>query len=99
MRVTDSKLGAVMQLSEFVSESLKQIFSGLTEARKHAQEQGFQVNPWLVSGKSDLEGILIEQQTRTPIQLVEFDVAVTAVESKDSKAGAGIFVASLGLGG
>lgn len=31
--------------------------------------------------------------------MVDFDVAVTTVESEQSKGGAGIFVAGLGLGG
>lgn len=88
-----------MQLSEFVTESLKQICAGVSDAKKAAAEYGFQINPWITSGKSDTTGVLVDRETKTPLQIVEFDVAVTTAESEKSKGGAGIFVAGFGLGG
>ena len=88
-----------MQLNEFITETLIQIFTGVSDAMKSAGEKGFQVNPWIVTGKSDMTDIRVDRQTKTPIQAVEFDVAVTTVESEKSKGGAGIFVAGFGLGG
>ena len=88
-----------MQLNEFITESLNQVFAGISDAKKTAAAHGFQVNPWITSGKSDTTGVLVDRETKTPVQIVEFDVAVTTVESEQSKAGAGLFVAGLGLGG
>ena len=88
-----------MQLNEFIAESLKQIFTGISDAKQCAAMNGFQVNPWITFGKSDANGLLLDRETKTPVRVVEFDVAVTVSESKQSKGGAGIFVASLSLGG
>ncbi len=88
-----------MQLDKFVTESLKEIFSGISDAKKYAAEYGFQVNPWITSGKSDSTGILVDRETKTPVQLVEFDLAVTVTENKQSKGGVGIFIAPIALGG
>jgi hypothetical protein len=87
-----------MQLDQFISESLNQIFRGISNAKKEAKELGFQVNPWIVVGRSDPSGLLIDRETKTPVQIVEFDVAVTTAESDQSKGGAGIFIASLAIG-
>ena len=88
-----------MQLNEFITESLNQIFTGISDAKETAAEHGFQVNPWITSGKSDTTGVLIDRDTKTPLQVVEFDVAVTTANSEQSKGGVGIFVAGFGLGG
>ena len=88
-----------MQLSEFVTESLKQVFKGISDAKKCAEEYGFQVNPWIVSGRSDLTGSLMDRETKTPVQLFEFDVAVTATAAEQSKGGVGVFIAPLAFGG
>lgn len=88
-----------MQLNEFITETLQQIFTGISDAKQSADDNGFQVNPWIVSGTSDMTNVLVDRKTQTPVQKVDFDVAVTTVESEQSKGGAGIFVAGLGLGG
>src|SRR5438093_6052054 len=88
-----------MKLNEFVTESLKQVFLGISDAKKYALEYGFQVNPWITSGKSDLTGTLVDRETKTPLQLVEFDVAVTVTETEQSGGGLGIFIAPIALGG
>jgi len=87
-----------MQLDQFISESLNQIFRGISNAKKEANELGFQVNPWIVGGRSDPSGLLIDRETKTPVKVVEFDVAVTTTESDQSKGGAGIFIAPLAIG-
>ena len=66
-----------MQLNEFITESLNQIFTGISDAKRTAADRGFQVNPWITTGKSDTAGVLVDRETKTPVQIVEFDVAVT----------------------
>jgi hypothetical protein len=88
-----------MQLNEFITETLNQIFKGISDSKQSANKNGFQVNPWIVKGASDMTNILVDRQTKTPLQIVEFDVAVTTVDSKKAKGGAGVFVAGLGIGG
>lgn len=88
-----------MKLNEFITESLNQIFTGISDSKRIASDHGFQVNPWIVTGKSDNTGVLIDRETKTPVQIVDFDVAVTTAESEQSKGGAGILVACFGIGG
>jgi len=88
-----------MQLKEFITESLNQIFIGISDAKTSAALHGFQVNPWITTGKSDMAGVLVDRETKPPLQIVDFDVAVTTEESKQSKGGAGIMIAAITFGG
>ena len=88
-----------LELDEFITEALKQVFTGIFDAKATATDTGFQINPWISTGASDTSGVLLDRQTKTPLQIVEFDVAVTTLESEQSKGGAGLFVAGFGLGG
>jgi len=88
-----------MRLDGFITEVLTQVFTGISDAKRIAGDTGFQVNPWISTGASDTGGILLDRETKTPLQNVEFDVAVTTVESEQAKGGAGLFVAGFGLGG
>lgn len=84
-----------MKLQDFVSETLKEIITGVEKAQKAAKNSGAEINPRdhfeAPSGKYLFRaGFLAEH--------VEFDVAVTTSEGTESKGGLGIFVAGIGVG-
>lgn len=92
-----------MELKEFVSESLKQIIDGVIDAQTYAQSKGASIIPsrmvYAHAGnnpviRSDLRGDL-----KKPVQIMEFDVAVTVTQAGEAKAGLGIFSGVLGIGG
>ena len=73
-----------MRLQEFVSETLREIITGVREAQEYAKDNNVTINAGPGIG--------------APIKEVEFDVAVTSTEGSEAHAGTGIFVAGLGLG-
>jgi hypothetical protein len=93
------KGGDPLQLQEFVAESLAQIINGVVNAQRALKDSGGQVNPKLHSlpASQDVYGVVREPDLQ-PVQLVEFDVAVNAIETKGSKSGIGVLVAAVGLG-
>lgn len=92
-----------MNLQEFVTQALIQIAAGVREADKELQTSGAVVNPLYVTSvrqdKSNIYGYMGDQtNSRRAVHYVEFDVAVTAIEGKESKGGIGIMVGFIGLG-
>ncbi len=85
-----------MGLDDFVAATLTQIVSGVAAAKEEVAAQGGKINPEVSSshgsrGQWDLE-------TGTPVQEIEFDVAVTASEASKGKAGAGLVFGPVVLG-
>lgn len=74
-----------MKLQEFVSETLKEIIGGVKDAQEYARNNKAKVN-------APMAGTLPDTQK------VDFDVAVTSTDTSKTQAGAGIFVAALGIG-
>ena len=87
-----------MELKEFVSETLRQILGGVKDAQGFAAEQGGKVVPKRITFRTDQGLQLWDHTDGTPIQMIEFDVAVTAVEGTATKGGIGVFVGAIGLG-
>lgn len=89
-----------MELKDFVSETIRQIVAGTVAAQVHAEEHGASVSPADMRYKGTTGGdqLLWNQQDGTPIQKVDFDVAVTTTEGTQTKGGIGIFVGPVGLG-
>jgi hypothetical protein len=93
-----------MNLQDFVSQALVQIASGLRAADVELSALGAIVNPRHVAGagadKANVYGYLVEQGTtlRRAVHSVEFDIAVTANEGKETKGGIGIVVGAIGIG-
>ncbi len=88
-----------MKLQEFVSETLREIIAGVKEAQTFAAANDAQISPqeWgqAATGKSHARGL---HQESLPITRVGFDVAVTSTDTTEKQAGAGVFVAGLGVG-
>jgi len=78
-----------MKLQEFISETLKQIITGVKEAQEYANSLGGIINP----PKKGPGSNFIDSAEN-----VAFDVAVTSTEGSETKGGVGVFVAAFGLG-
>lgn len=87
-----------MQLREFVSETLKEIITGVKEAQGYASENGAEINPEVLSGNNKIQYVLAPDGGAIPVREIDFDVAVTSADTTEQQAGAGIFVAALGFG-
>jgi hypothetical protein len=87
-----------MELQEFVSETLKEIIAGVKEAQVYARDNGAVANPG--TSRHVPPGMYERgsSQDLSPIEKVEFDVAVTSTDASETQAGAGIFVAAFGIG-
>ena len=92
-----------MNLQDFVKQALVQIVSGIKEADAPLRAVGAVVNPRHVQGahadKANVYGYISEKQEYLrAIHTVEFDVAVTATEDKETKGGIGVVVGAISLG-
>ncbi len=90
----------MIQLKEFVSESLVQIINGVLDAQTSFGTEI--IAPSFQSRTGHLEasscGIVGQTEDGKVIQMVMFDVAVSATEGKESKAGVGVMSGIVGLG-
>jgi hypothetical protein len=92
-----------MNLKDFVAQSLREIFEGVTEAQRAVQTLGGKVNPKVqrVFSESQHGGTNLAlgwSKTGDLIHVVEFDVAVTATEGEETKAGIGVVANIFALG-
>ena len=85
-----------MELNKFISETLKEIISGVKEAQEFARENGACINPnqfgTLTSPKNILD---MGDGTVSIVQPVEFDVCVTHTKKKSGKGGIEIVSGSM----
>jgi hypothetical protein len=93
-----------MDLETFISQTLKQIIAGIRLAQEYASQSktGAAINPRGITAlQKDNEGRKQphEMSTKLPVHQVEFDIAVTVAQSSEGKAGGGLRVAGLGIGG
>lgn len=93
-----------MELHDFVSETLKEIITGVSEAQESAKEKHAAINPsgtWpFLSANSvpDDRLMLNEKGLQGLVQEVEFNVAVTTAEGASKKGGIGVFVGPVAAG-
>ena len=88
----------VMDLREFVQQTLVQIVEGVVDARDPIVEKGGDINP--VGGNFDQQSLGERQWDweRGATEIVEFDVALTTSDKEDAKAGIGVFLGGIGIG-
>ncbi len=84
-----------VKLKDFVSGTLKNIIVGVEDAQKASKEKGAIINPRDYFEDHTKKHIY---QAGRLVEHVEFDVAVTTSEEKESKGGLGVFVAGIGVG-
>ena len=84
----------IMELKDFVAETIVQISDGIEEAQKQLKEKGSEtnVNPYMTKDNS---GKWVTGGRRENVEVIEFDVAILANEGTETKAGIGITVASV----
>jgi hypothetical protein len=88
----------MLELKDFVRETLVQIAHGVSEAQKELSESAAEVNPQ-VSRRFDVKNSNYgDSQSGKPIFLIDFDVAVTATEGTQTKGGIGVVAGVLALG-
>ena len=94
-----------MKLQEFVTETLTQVLAGVQDAQTKIETDDYdptrsaKISPPISTTAERLEskGYRIDAYER-PVQNIEFDVAVTVNETMEAKGGAGLLVATIGLG-
>ncbi len=86
----------MMNLQEFITETLKQIIDGVSDAQIHAKTKHAYINAPLNVQGPNLS--YVDRHYLPNQQLIEFDIAVTTTDSKNVQGGMGIFVANLGIG-
>lgn len=87
-----------MKLEEFISETINQIISGIRKTHEYAKEQGAIVNPKIKHKRISFATKETKIEARSPIHTIEFDVAITTTEGKETKGGIGVFVGPIGAG-
>jgi len=87
-----------MKLKDFVAETLREIIDGVVEAQEHYKTKGGSVNSGNITFRTDQGLQMWDKKTGQPVQMVDFDVAVTTVEGSSTKGGIGVFVGPVGLG-
>jgi len=86
-----------MELKEFVSQSLLQIFEGVQKAQKKLESENGQIVPGHPYPVKDNSPIVASSNSQ-PIILVDFDVSVTAIEEEKTKGIFSIVIAPFGGG-
>ena len=86
-----------MELNEFISQTIKEIFDGIKNVQSNYKTDNGSVNSDTISCNTDVWK-LWGKDTYQPAHLIEFDVAVTTTEGKGTKGGIGVFVGPVGLG-
>ena len=87
-----------MKLEDFISQTLREILVGIKQAQAFAEENGGEIVPPKIRFRTDQGLQLYDQTDGTPVEKIEFDVAVTATEGTSTKGGIGVFVGAVGLG-
>lgn len=94
-----------MELSEFISKTISDIVTGINTANESVGESGAIICPSNVypaeakwSGTGVVGHIQASKSLNRAVHSVEFDVAITVQEGKETKGGIGISIANIGLG-
>jgi len=86
-----------MELQEFIKTALTEIVEGIASARKATSKHDALIGTNSAYGDIKAAKIVTDGHGRS-ISYVEFDIALTSSDSKDTKGGIGVFLGSVGLG-
>ena len=92
-----------MNLEDFIAQSLSQIAKGIEKANDELSDSKAIVSPKNITGvlknhPSTYGTLKLSNDEWSVVQNIEFDVAVTASQGSEAKAGAGISVGAITLG-
>jgi hypothetical protein len=88
---------AMIELRDFVAETIKQVIDGVVNAQEYAKEKRAVVNPKL-NYHNQNQDLLVDVATGQPTRSISFNVAVTAAEGTKTQGGIAVFTGMLGLG-
>ena len=84
----------MVNLQDFVRDSLVQVVAGVKEAATIASESGATVNPGVIARDQDVRAKI--GRDWVPVQSIEFDIAVVAAEGTADEGKVGFFVSVVG---
>ncbi len=88
-----------MELRTFVATTLREVIDSIADVIPHARERGAEINPSTLEWRTDQGQIVIyDVESGLIASNIEFDVAVTATESKESGVEGGVKVLGLQVG-
>lgn len=87
-----------MELKDFVEETLRQIIDGVRAAQEYGKQHGAFVNPKSLTFRTDQGFQLYDPETGAISQQIQFDVALTVIEGKQTRGGIGVVAGPIALG-
>jgi len=90
-----------MDLKEFISETLKQIFDGVTDAQDNVKATGGKISPNVICQNSSnvvTPLMTVPGSKGVTANNIDFDVALTTVEASGTGGKAGLSVWGIGAG-
>jgi hypothetical protein len=88
-----------MELKEFIEETLMQVVEGVKSAQEKALEFGACISPKGMRTDARSNYIHIGQNVDMPLGQIDFEIALTSSDEKESKGGIGVMLAGIGIGG
>lgn len=88
-----------MNLTEFVSNSLRQIVAGVVEASGEIEKAGGMVNPSRIDRTTLSDHLIQTEEGTAPVTTVAFDVALTVGSEEGSRGGLVVFGGAFSIGG
>lgn len=87
-----------MELREFVRDALVQLVTGIRDAQAATVASGARIAPPTIALVKQLTSeVVLEEATRRPLHLVEFDIAITATHESGKAGKIGVLAATLGI--
>ena len=87
-----------MKLEDFISESISQIINGVKKAQIHAEQNGAIVNSASFQRTKSVGESYRDEYSNRPVQVIEFDIAITSKEEGKTSGKVGVFVTVFGAG-
>jgi hypothetical protein len=87
-----------MELKEFVSEAICQVMEGVKLAQEKTKDTGAIINPLGYFIREDSRGGQVRHTFHFSERIIEFDVAINAIDSESTKGGVGVFFGAVGIG-
>ena len=88
-----------MELKEFVSEVLTDIFEGVADAQERITDIGGEINPAVKTGMNGVVYAPDRQTSHKSLCIAEFDVALTVSDNEQKGGKIGVLLGSIGVGG
>lgn len=88
----------IIELREFLAETINQIIDGISDAQRHAKSEGAVINPSVTSSAHEIVSDERGVRNLRLVQKIEIDVAIETYTSDKGKVGIGVLSSVFGLG-